>query len=202
MYKDLTMVHRYQTGSGFNLSGLTNALGKVADVAGKVANNKGVQAIAKTGLEVGANVAGQQIANKLAERNYNDAAKVVDSYSRDFKVTDLSQSGQNIGTSFEAEKQKIKDMFNNGEINKTQALNLYAKLKAQSGSGVNKLKKEALKNMKKGNYYAYESNQKGGLGPIAVAGAAAGLGLLGAIAGGLLGPVFEQISKKHIADKI
>jgi hypothetical protein len=174
-------------------SGWADALSKIGSVAGKIASNPAVQNLASSGLEVGTAIAGNVLANKLAQNpNVSNA---------------ISTVMQN--------REEIKQLYKSGELTKNQALDLLKKLQTQSG-GVKSLKTVAKHQYGRGhvmsvrpvkNFHTYDPvsiNRAGGLQTggvlplIPLALGSAGIGLLGSI----LNPIVERLSSKYVANNI
>lgn len=178
----------HQTG-GLSLSGIGSALGKVGSATasglGKIASNQAVQQLAKAGLETGAMIGTQALINKINQSEQGRA--VADAMA---KANELKQNATNVVEQAKMTKEQIKQMYVDGLINKDQVKALL-KDYYQSG-GVRNLRRDAKRR---------QVVQQGGIAPAVIAGAI-GLPVAGAILAGILGPVMEEVSKKHIASKI
>lgn len=178
-----------QVGSGVG-SSLSKALSTAASIAGKVASNKGVQQLAKTGLEVGATVAGNALANKVMQNE---------------QLANVAQHVAPVIASLQDQRDSIKKMYIDGQIDKNQAKKLLTDLYKQHGSGaVRALNKTAMKQYQRGavmdDIPAFKHNQRGGIAPAVIAGAAATVGL--PLIAAMLAPIIEKVSQKHIVNKI
>ena len=115
-----------QTGTGW-----ADALGKIGSMAGKLAANPAIQNLASAGLEMGTTIAGQTIANKLAQGSPG-----------------LSNA---ISTALE-QREKIKQLYKAGEVSKAEALKLLKKIQEENQSGgVKALKSLARHQYGRGN---------------------------------------------------
>lgn len=194
-------------------SGIIDALSKAATVAGKIASNPAVQSLGKAGLEVGTVLAGHAIANKLANDGHTNAAQTISAVTANPSET-LS--------ALLKERDRLKEMYKNGEITKADAISMIKKIDAmrQSG-GVAALRCCAKQQVGRGNVMSIRpvkyrpavmppnyslghidpasintssGLQTGGIGPVAIAGIAAALPLLAS----LISPVIEKVSSKFM----
>lgn len=200
-----------QAGSGWG-----SALGKLGSVVGKIASNPAVQNLGKAGLEIGTIVAGNAIANKLAQSSQPTFNSIAE------PLRDAVMNPAQTASSLLAQRDKIKEMYKTGEISKNDAIELIKKIDTmrQSG-GVKTLKTLAKQQYGRGNVMSirpvryrpavmppnYVSGradpieinsanglQTGGIGPIAIAGIASMLPLLASF----VGPIVERISGKFV----
>lgn len=190
--KELNNLQGVQTGSGW-----ADALTKIGSVAGKIASNPAVQNLASAGLDVGASIAGNVLANKLSQNS----------------------EASNIVSSIMDRKEQIKNLYKAGQVSKNEALKMLKEIREESQSGgIKNLRSIAKHQHGRGNvmsirpvrtYRAVDPisvNTAGGLTPqtggilpaIPIALGAAGIGLLGS----LLNPIIEKISGKYIASNI
>lgn len=181
-------VRMYHQTGGLSLSGLGSALGKIGSATasglGKIASNQAVQQLAKTGLEVGTAVGTQALINKINQSE--QGRQVADALA---KANELKQNATNVVDQAKTTKEQIKQMYVDGLINKDQVRSLLKEY-YQSG-GVRNLRRDAKRR---------QVVQQGGIAPALLAAPALAVGA--AVLGGLLSPVFEEISRKHIASKI
>ena len=194
-------------------NGIGSALSSLGSTLGSIASNpsfqKGLATVAKTGLEVGAPIAGQLIANKVLPQNQAQAVSQA-----------ITQAVTNPQETYEQAKDLVKQRYKDGIISKDEAVSAIVALKKQYGNGasaVDRIRKLALKNYKKGNYTggskysirpvplrrpAMMSPQMEGSGlPLALI-AAGAVPVLGALAAGLLQPVMEKVARDKIVPKM
>lgn len=188
-------------------SGMATGLASLGSILGKIASNPAVQNIGKVGLEVGANIAGNVVANKLANAGYQEAAQM---------AQQVAQNPQQAVSSLLSERDKIKQMYKDGMLSKADAVQMLLKIdKLRQSGGVKNLKMLAKKQSggfvrpRPGRVATYRPavmpdsyNQSGGIGPLAAMLAPAGLALGASLLGGLVSPIMEAISRRHIAGNI
>lgn len=185
-----------QAGSGNAI----NALGKFAEMAGKIATMPSVQNIGKAGLEMGTILAGNAIANKFANSGHLGMADAVQSAT--------TNPGQTL-RDFMAEKDNIREQFKNKLITKEQALSSIKQINSlmQSG-GVANLKHLAKRQHGKGRIMQMkpsvyrspaEINNANGLqtGGFAFAAPMLIAGTLLPLLSSLVSPIIEKVSSKY-----